>query len=138
MNDDAAMLRATADAVDGNGKSPIWWLAQAIELRALAERLDQRETCAHGVAIGFVCNECSVAAGRTVGLCNDPNHSEPFACYRQAEGGFVCESTHRLETLLTAVQQLEHLVEVAGMSSAVDRLHPALVTLLNAANEARG
>lgn len=33
-------------------------------------------------------------------VCNDPSHSEPFACHRQAEGGFVCESTIQLERLL--------------------------------------
>lgn len=36
-------------------------------------------------------------------LCRDPAHGEPFACYRQAEGGFVCESTHQLERLIYAI-----------------------------------
>lgn len=31
------------------------------------------------------------------------DHAEPFACYRQAEGGFVCESTIEMERLREAL-----------------------------------
>lgn len=36
-------------------------------------------------------------------FCNDPAHSEPFACSREVEGGWVCESTHQLENILYAI-----------------------------------
>lgn len=114
MNDEEryrATVQGVSDAMD-------FWLSQ------------------HPVSFGDMI-EAGVEHAMAKGVCNDPNHSEPFACYRQAEGGFVCESTHRLEALLAAVQQLEHLVEVELPASAVDLLHPALVSLLDAAKEAR-
>jgi hypothetical protein len=30
-------------------------------------------------------------------FCNDPAHSEPFACSREAEGGWVCDAEFELE-----------------------------------------
>lgn len=44
---------------------------------------------------GVGAQELSSGWGRTD--CNHPGHTEPFACHRVAEGGFVCESTLLLE-----------------------------------------
>lgn len=40
-----------------------------------------------------------LTAGAREGLCRDPSHREPFACHRQAEGGWVCAAQLELDAI---------------------------------------
>lgn len=42
-------------------------------------------------------------------FCNDPDHSEPFACHCKAEGGWLCEYAQKVFDLEAELNRL-HLV----------------------------
>ena len=70
----------------------------------------------------------TVSSGWGRNSCDEPEHSEPFACSRKAEGGFVCESTLLLEQegarlgMATTEELLRELEARGSMTEADDAI----------------